>query len=205
MGLDRYKSAFDVYADKLGLKPEEPDNEAMRQGRDLEVYVAELFNWGLTWSEIEKETGIPIGSLTYYRKQAKKYGLLDHKARQENQTKRQEEKEMGRVIKAGAVLMVDGSVAATAVEQKTDSVPELEEKQEAVSEPQPKPEAKGFDLDSVMAAFESTVRTAEKVLDLAQRCRKAAATCVEHLGEDRCQTAITGIYQMFYNELEVIK
>lgn len=43
VGLDRYKSAFDVYADKLGLKPEEPDNEAMRQGRDLEAYVAERF------------------------------------------------------------------------------------------------------------------------------------------------------------------
>lgn len=43
IGLDRYRSPFDVYADKLGLKPEEPDNEAMRQGRDLEHYVAERF------------------------------------------------------------------------------------------------------------------------------------------------------------------
>jgi putative phage-type endonuclease len=32
-----------VYADKLGLRPEIPDNEAMRQGRDLEQYVAERF------------------------------------------------------------------------------------------------------------------------------------------------------------------
>ena len=40
---DRYKSAFDVYADKIGLKKEQPDNEAMRQGRDLEQYVAERF------------------------------------------------------------------------------------------------------------------------------------------------------------------
>ncbi|NLC40819.1 MAG: endonuclease [Clostridiaceae bacterium] len=43
VGLDKYKSAFDVYADKLGLKPEQPDNEAMRQGRDLEQYVAQRF------------------------------------------------------------------------------------------------------------------------------------------------------------------
>ena len=43
IGLDRYRSAFDVYAEKIGLKSEEPDNEAMRQGRDLEQYVAERF------------------------------------------------------------------------------------------------------------------------------------------------------------------
>jgi putative phage-type endonuclease len=43
VGLDRWRSAFDVYADKLGLKPEQPDNEAMRQGRDLEDYVAQRF------------------------------------------------------------------------------------------------------------------------------------------------------------------
>lgn len=43
VGLDRYKSAFDVYADKIGLKEEQPDNEAMRQGRDLEDYVAQRF------------------------------------------------------------------------------------------------------------------------------------------------------------------
>ena len=43
VGLDRYRSPFDVYADKIGLKPEQPDNEAMRQGRDLEGYVASRF------------------------------------------------------------------------------------------------------------------------------------------------------------------
>ena len=43
IGLDRYRSAFDVYAEKIGLKSEEPDNEAMRQGRDLEDYVAQRF------------------------------------------------------------------------------------------------------------------------------------------------------------------
>ncbi len=43
VGLDRWRSAFDVYADKTGLKPEIEDNEAMRQGRDLEGYVASRF------------------------------------------------------------------------------------------------------------------------------------------------------------------
>lgn len=43
LGLDRYKSPFDVYSEKLGLKSEEPDNEAMRQGRDFEDYVASRF------------------------------------------------------------------------------------------------------------------------------------------------------------------
>ena len=43
LGLDPYRSAFEVYLDKLGLKAEEPDNEAMRQGRDLEAYVASRF------------------------------------------------------------------------------------------------------------------------------------------------------------------
>lgn len=43
VGLNRWRSAFDVYADKLGLKKEQPDNEAMRQGRDLEDYVAQRF------------------------------------------------------------------------------------------------------------------------------------------------------------------
>jgi putative phage-type endonuclease len=43
VGLDRYRSAFDVYAEKVGIKAEEPDNEAMRQGRDLEDYVAQRF------------------------------------------------------------------------------------------------------------------------------------------------------------------
>ncbi len=43
VGLDRYRSAFDVYAEKVGLKTEEQQNEAMRQGKDLEAYVASRF------------------------------------------------------------------------------------------------------------------------------------------------------------------
>ena len=43
VGLNRYSSPFDIYAEKIGLKPEIPDNEAMRQGRDFEDYVARRF------------------------------------------------------------------------------------------------------------------------------------------------------------------
>lgn len=43
IGLNPYKTSFDVYADKLQLVPDKEDNEAMRQGRDLEEYVARRF------------------------------------------------------------------------------------------------------------------------------------------------------------------
>jgi len=43
LGMNPYMSPFDVYANKLNLIPDKPDNEAMRQGRDLEAYVAERF------------------------------------------------------------------------------------------------------------------------------------------------------------------
>jgi putative phage-type endonuclease len=43
IGLNKYKSAFEVYAEKLGLKTNTEDNESMRQGRDLEEYVATRF------------------------------------------------------------------------------------------------------------------------------------------------------------------
>ena len=43
LGLNDYQSAYSIWADKLGLLPEKEDNEAMRQGRDLEDYVAQRF------------------------------------------------------------------------------------------------------------------------------------------------------------------
>ncbi|HOL16479.1 MAG TPA: YqaJ viral recombinase family protein [Bacillota bacterium] len=57
LGLDRYRSAFDVYAEKLGLKDEESDNEAMRQGRDLEDYVAKRFEEA-TGKRVRRRNGI---------------------------------------------------------------------------------------------------------------------------------------------------
>lgn len=43
LGLNPYASPYSVWADKLGLLPEKDDTEAMRQGRDLEGYVAQRF------------------------------------------------------------------------------------------------------------------------------------------------------------------
>lgn len=42
-GLSQWSSPLAVYLDKLGITPEREDNEAMRQGRDLEAYVADRF------------------------------------------------------------------------------------------------------------------------------------------------------------------
>lgn len=43
LGLNAYRSAVAVWADKLGLLEEQEDSEAMRVGRDLEPYVASRF------------------------------------------------------------------------------------------------------------------------------------------------------------------
>lgn len=43
LGLNPYQSAYGVWCDKLGLTDEQPDSEAMRQGRDFEAYVAQRF------------------------------------------------------------------------------------------------------------------------------------------------------------------
>ena len=43
LGMHRYSSPYAVWADKTGRIPEKEDNEAMRQGRDLEDYVARRF------------------------------------------------------------------------------------------------------------------------------------------------------------------
>lgn len=41
VGLSQHATPYTVWADKTGRLPEQEDNEAMRQGRDLEEYVAE--------------------------------------------------------------------------------------------------------------------------------------------------------------------
>lgn len=43
IGLNPYVTPFAVWADKTGRMPDREDNEAMRQGRDLEGYVAQRF------------------------------------------------------------------------------------------------------------------------------------------------------------------
>ena len=43
LGLNRWSSPYSVWAEKTGRLPPKEDNEAMRQGRDLEEYVASRF------------------------------------------------------------------------------------------------------------------------------------------------------------------
>ena len=43
MGVNPYRSLYTLWADKLGMLPEQEDNEAMKMGRDLEEYVARRF------------------------------------------------------------------------------------------------------------------------------------------------------------------
>ena len=50
-GLNPYSSAFQIYQDKITDEIEEFDNESMRQGRDLEEYVAPRFS---------EETGLKV-------------------------------------------------------------------------------------------------------------------------------------------------
>ena len=62
LGLNPYRSAFQVYHDKISDTIENIDNEAMRQGRDLEDYVAQRFSeetgfyvsWAYAWAEVKK-------------------------------------------------------------------------------------------------------------------------------------------------------
>lgn len=44
LGLNKYATLYTVWAEKTGRLPPKEDNEAMRQGRDLEQYVAERFS-----------------------------------------------------------------------------------------------------------------------------------------------------------------
>lgn len=43
LGLNRWRSPYSVWADKMGLLPDQEDSEAMRIGRDLEPYVLQRF------------------------------------------------------------------------------------------------------------------------------------------------------------------
>ena len=43
LGLSRWRSPYTVWADKMGLLPDQEDSEAMRIGRDLEPYVLQRF------------------------------------------------------------------------------------------------------------------------------------------------------------------
>ena len=59
VGLNSYSSPFSVWADKTGRLPEKPDTEAMRQGRDLENYVAQR------WSEATGKKVHRVNAILY--------------------------------------------------------------------------------------------------------------------------------------------
>ena len=59
IGLNPWSSPYTVWADKLGKMPPKEDNEAMRQGRDLEFYVAERF-CEATGKKVRRENNILI-------------------------------------------------------------------------------------------------------------------------------------------------
>lgn len=59
IGLNPWSSPYTVWADKLGKIPPKEDNEAMRQGRDLEAYVAERF-CEKTGKKVRRENNILV-------------------------------------------------------------------------------------------------------------------------------------------------
>lgn len=59
LGLNPWSSPYTVWADKLGKIPPKEDNEAMRQGRDLEFYVAQRF-CEATGKKVRRENNILI-------------------------------------------------------------------------------------------------------------------------------------------------
>jgi putative phage-type endonuclease len=59
IGMNKYSSAYTVWADKLGKIPPKEDNETMRLGRDLEDYVAKRFTEA-TGKKVRRENNILI-------------------------------------------------------------------------------------------------------------------------------------------------
>ena len=57
VGMNPYSSPYSVWADKLGKLAPTPDNEAMKQGRDLESYVAQRFT-EKTGKKVQRENAI---------------------------------------------------------------------------------------------------------------------------------------------------
>ena len=65
LGLNPYRSAFQVYHDKISDTTENIDNEAMRQGRDLEDYVAQRFTEATTRKKNKNPARINITTQAY--------------------------------------------------------------------------------------------------------------------------------------------
>jgi len=61
VGLNPFSSRLAVYADKTGMLPEREDTEAMRQGRDLEAYVAQRWEEA-TGKRVRRENHLLISN-----------------------------------------------------------------------------------------------------------------------------------------------
>jgi len=59
VGMSQYSSPYSVWAEKTGKLPPKEDNEAMRQGRDLEEYVAKRFTEA-TGKKLRRENNIIV-------------------------------------------------------------------------------------------------------------------------------------------------
>ena len=55
-GLNPYSSPIAVYQDKVSKELTEADNESMRQGRDLEEYVARRFTEAVSYTHLTLPT-----------------------------------------------------------------------------------------------------------------------------------------------------
>lgn len=84
LGLSKWSSPYSVWADKTGRLPEQEETEAMRQGTDLEEYVAERFTRE-TGKKVRKVNGIiyngdyPFAHANIDRKVAGESAILECK------------------------------------------------------------------------------------------------------------------------------
>ena len=78
LGLNPYRSAFQVYHDKISDTIENMDNEAMRQGRDLEDYVARR------WMEETGKRVYRLPAMLYHPKYSFAHADVDRMVMGEN-------------------------------------------------------------------------------------------------------------------------
>ena len=78
VGLSKYASPYSIWAEKTGRLPDKPDSEAMRQGRDLEDYVARR------WSEATKKRVKRINAMLYHPAYPFAHADIDRRVAGEN-------------------------------------------------------------------------------------------------------------------------
>lgn len=78
LGVNPYASPYSVWAEKTGRLPDQPDNEAMRLGRDLEDYVASR------WQEATGKKTRRVNAILYNRAIPFAHANLDRRVVGEN-------------------------------------------------------------------------------------------------------------------------